>query len=386
MSARQIALGELMPSRIPSVNPAKHLHETFELWSIPAFDQGEPEIVSGSEIGSSKKCVEPGDVLLSRIVPHIRRSWVVRPSTDNRQIASGEWITFRGDDFDPNYLRHILTSDPFHSEFMQTVAGVGGSLLRARPEGVKLIKIPLPPLEEQKRIAGILDQAAELCRLRTRALDKLNTLGQAIFHEIFGETQPVMEAVGNLGEVQGGLQVSKKRDFHERRAPYLRVANVYRDRLVLDEIKTIGLTDAEAERTELQSGDVLIVEGHGNPDEIGRTAVWGGEIVSCVHQNHLIRFRPNQTRIIPQFFSSYMNSTAGRKHLTSSSRTTTGLNTISTKKVKECIIPVPDIKEQMAFLAGYEGVERQAKKLTEVLAKQETLFASLQHRAFRGEL
>ncbi|BBU58449.1 hypothetical protein KU6B_47140 [Mameliella alba] len=137
-----VPLGEFMPSRIPSVNPAKHPDEVFELWSIPAFDEGKPEVVPGSEIGSSKKCVEPGDVLLSRIVPHIRRSWVVSPATENRQIASGEWITFRSDEFDGRYMRHMLTSDPFHVEFMKTVAGVGGSLLRARPEGVKQIKIP----------------------------------------------------------------------------------------------------------------------------------------------------------------------------------------------------------------------------------------------------
>ncbi|GGB22967.1 restriction endonuclease subunit S [Allosediminivita pacifica] len=283
---------------------------------------------------------------------------------------------------DTRYLYHALlgSSDKLLEQATgATVKGIKLNVLRG-------LKIPLPPLEEQKRIAGILDQAAELCRLRTRALYKLNTLGQAIFHEMFDGAQPVMEAVGNLGEVQGGLQVSRKRDAHERRAPYLRVANVYRDRLDLDEIKTISLTDAEAERTELQPGDVLIVEGHGNPDEIGRTAVWGGEIDSCVHQNHLIRFRPNQARIIPQFFSSYMNSITGRKHLTSSSRTTTGLNTISTKKVKECIIPVPDIDEQAAFLAVYARVERQDKKLMELVAKQESLFASLQHRAFRGEL
>ena len=135
---RTVRLDEFMPRRLPSVNPAKFQSETFELWSVPSFDVGAPEILKGSEIGSSKKVVESGDLLLSRIVPHIRRAWIVEPTTDNRQIGSGEWITFRGEDFHAPYLRHILISDRFNAQLMQTIAGVGGSLLRARPESVPI--------------------------------------------------------------------------------------------------------------------------------------------------------------------------------------------------------------------------------------------------------
>src|SRR5690554_8031256 len=82
-----------MLKRGGSVNPANYPDETFELLSIPAFDKGEPEIVEGKAIGSSKSCVQPNDVLLSKIVPHIKRCWVVpAPQGTYRQIGSGEWI------------------------------------------------------------------------------------------------------------------------------------------------------------------------------------------------------------------------------------------------------------------------------------------------------
>ncbi|MFC3631989.1 hypothetical protein ACFOM8_21450, partial [Paracoccus angustae] len=104
---------------------------------------------------SAKKGVQPNDVLLSRIVPHIRRTWVVAPSRNaERQIASGEWIVFRGDDFVPEYLARVLISDFFHAQFMQTVTGVGGSLSRANPKAVAEIRIPLPRLEVQREIVA----------------------------------------------------------------------------------------------------------------------------------------------------------------------------------------------------------------------------------------
>ena len=83
-------LGEIAAGKRQSVDPAKHTGETFDLYSIPAYDEGSPEIVKGSAIGSAKKSLEDNDVLLSRIVPHIRRVWVLGESNGNRRIGSGE--------------------------------------------------------------------------------------------------------------------------------------------------------------------------------------------------------------------------------------------------------------------------------------------------------
>ncbi len=187
-NARDIELGELMPQEgRSSVNPADYPGEVFELLSISAYDRGSAEIALGSEIGSTKQAVQPGDVLLSKIVPHIRRAWVVEPSAGSRQIASSEWIVFRSKEADARYLRHFLVSDGFHRQFMQTVSGVGGSLLRARPKYVAKIKIPLPPLEEQRRIAAILDKAGQILS-SSRQIDFLRQhLQERLFISMFGD-------------------------------------------------------------------------------------------------------------------------------------------------------------------------------------------------------
>ncbi|KHE90686.1 MAG: DNA-methyltransferase [Candidatus Scalindua brodae] len=150
--------GNLMRTSVKSFDPRTKPEDKYELWSIPAFDQGSPEVIYGSEIGSAKKVVIPRDVLLSRIVPHIRRSWVVEEDDSNiLKIASTEWIVFNSDNVNPGFLQRILISDPFHSQFMLTVTGVGGSLSRANPKAVGEILIPLPPLSIQEEIVAEIE-------------------------------------------------------------------------------------------------------------------------------------------------------------------------------------------------------------------------------------
>ena len=153
-----VPVGRFLRPKVRSIDPRKTPDEVFELWSIPAYDAGRPELLRGSEIGSSKKAVFPGDILLSRIIPHIRRAWVVKENSDKRrQIASTEWIVFSSSEVVPEFFCQVLVSDPFHLRFMQTITGVGGSLSRANPSAVAEIQIPLPPLEIQREIVAEIE-------------------------------------------------------------------------------------------------------------------------------------------------------------------------------------------------------------------------------------
>ncbi|TQD35585.1 restriction endonuclease subunit S [Rhodobacter capsulatus] len=389
---RMVPLGEFMPSGIPTVDPQKSPSEVFELWSIPAFDNGKPDIVSGDQIGSAKKSVEPGDVLLSRIVPHIRRAWIVSPGTSNRQIASGEWITFRSAEVYPPYLRQVLVSDPFHAQFMQTVAGVGGSLLRARPDGVKQIEIPLPPLEEQRRIAGILDQADALRRLRTRALDMLNTLGQAIFHEMFGDLRTNelvwQEGVtlGELADVVSGITKGRKvKNENLREVPYLAVSNVQDRFLKMGVVKTIEATEDEIDRYRLRRDDLLLTEG-GDPDKLGRGTLWKEQLPECIHQNHVFRVRVRDGRVRPTFLSWQLGSERGKQYFLRSAKQTTGIASINKTQINAFPLLLPPVVLQQKFEEQLNDLEARLGAYEAAGVQAESLFTSLQHRAFRGEL
>ena len=172
-SYRLVPVGEFLREDVETVDPRNNSEEVFDLWSIPAHDNGRPEVVTGAQVGSHKKLVKPGDILLSKIVPHIQRSRVVFDSINNsRIIASTEWIVFSSTLVNPLFLREVLTSEFFHRRFMETITGVGGSLARANPKAVSKIKIPLPPLAEQRKIAEILrtwDEAIETAEAELKA-------------------------------------------------------------------------------------------------------------------------------------------------------------------------------------------------------------------------
>lgn len=127
-----------------------------ELWSIPDFDNGSPSITNRQSIGSSKKVVFPGDVLLSKIVPHIRRAWIVRES-NLPQYASTEWLTFHSSKVRPEFLRYALLTDEFNRQMQLNSNGMG-SLKRADPEKVGEQQINLPTIRKQKIIADFLDK------------------------------------------------------------------------------------------------------------------------------------------------------------------------------------------------------------------------------------
>lgn len=188
-----VSVRRFMKEGVKTVDPRNTPDEIFELWSIPAFDAGSPELLRGGEIGSQKKLVAPGDVLLSRIIPHIRRGWVVRENPDaRRQVASTEWIVFSSDQVVPGFLRQLLVSDFFHASFMQTITGVGGSLSRANPAAVGEIKIPLPPLEVQKEIAAEIEgYQNEIARLKCAIHDQEKKI-QATLARIWGEDKPAI--------------------------------------------------------------------------------------------------------------------------------------------------------------------------------------------------
>lgn len=341
------------------------------------------QAVEAGELASTKFAFNKRHVLYGKLRPYLAK--IALPEFSG--ICSTDILpVLPGDRLDRRFLAHFLRQPA--TVALAASQAVGINLPRLSPDRLAQMVIAFPPPPEQRRIADILDRAEALRTKRRRALALLDELPEAVFVEMFGAGRHNwgVTPLGDLAEVQGGLQLSGARASLPVEIPYLRVANVYRAALDLREIKTMRATPAEIARTTLEARDLLLVEGHGNPAEIGRAALWDGSITPCIHQNHLIRARFDRARIDPVYASAFVNSHGGRQHLLRAGNTTSGLNTISVSDVRSVPMLVPPLPLQHAFARRVAAVEKLKAGHRASLAALDELFASLQHRAFRGEL
>lgn len=184
--------------------------------------------------------------------------------------------------------------------------------------------------------------------------------------------------IGSIFDVAGGIQKTPSREPRNNPHPYLGVGNVYRGRLDLSHIKQFELLPGELERRRLESGDILIIEGNGSFNEIGRCAKWSGEIADCVHQNHVIRCRPCDVRIT-DFTLLFLNSPKGIEVMQHLAITSSGLYSLSVGKIRQIGIPLPPLAEQlrivakvdklMALVDQLESQQQEGNKLAEAFAK-----------------
>ena len=382
MTTLFVDAGELMARRSGSVDPSRFPDEEFELHSIPAFDAGKPEVLRGDQIGSTKQLVAPNDVMISKIVPHIRRSTIVPEFTGRRQIASSEWIVFRGPQFFPDYLRHFLTSNDFHARFMKTVSGVGGSLLRARPAEVAKIKIPLPPLAEQRRLAGLLSHAEGIVRLRHEAQRKASELVPALFLDMFGDpaSNPKAWQTVSLGEVStvgsgAGFPIADQgRDTGDY--PFYKVGDMNlpgneeamaSSRNYIDEA-----TRSRLRATAFPPGAVIF-------PKIGAAIATNKKrvlsIPSCV-DNNVMAVVPSD-----RLLSSYLHALFMHADL-SDFASDSNPPSIRKTTVEAWRIPLPPVDLQRQFAAKVYAVRGIAAQQTVALATAQATFDALLHQSF----
>ncbi len=389
-----VPLASLMASRTGTVNPSNFSDEVFDLYSIPAFDAGQPELTPGHQIGSPKQIVLPGDVLLSKIVPHIRRCWIVGPDRGKRIIASGEWIVFRSSEIDPRYLRHVLASDAFHLQFMNTVAGVGGSLIRARPAFVAQILIPVPPIKEQLRIAEVLDRVEALRAKRRAAIVLLDDLAQSIFLDMFGDLieNERMWPIGRVSDIVSHFESGKSfapgsEGDPDVRYRVLKVSAVTSGQFLPAESKPVPPTYEPPESHIVQTGDLLFSRAN-TESLIGATALVSSACPNLILPDKLWRFAWHASSpACPFYVRQLFRQIEFRREIARRSTGTSGsMKNISQAKVLsiECGIPTVDLR--CAYNERMKIIESLTEKHRSHLAELNALFGSLQHRAFRREL
>ncbi|MEO8197833.1 MAG: restriction endonuclease subunit S [Thermoanaerobaculia bacterium] len=343
--------------------------------------------VQGGELASSKFSFSPRHVLFGKLRPYLAK--VARPqfhgvcSTDILPILPGPSLS-------RDYLSHFLLLP--ESVAWANSRATGANLPRLSPRILAGMQLPLPPLPEQRRIAEVLDRAEALRTKRRAALGELDTLTQSIFIEMFGDASrvqwPLMTIAGIAAASPGAIRTGPfgsqllHSEFVDQGIAVLGIDNVVQNRFQWSERRFITESKyQELKRYTVRPGDVLItIMG-----TCGRCAVVPEEIPLSVNTKHLCCVTLDQKKCLPLFLQSYfLHHPIARDYL---SRKVKGaiMEGLNMGVIREMPVPLAPLKLQREYARRLAAIGSLHGSADSALAGLDALFASLQHRAFRGE-
>ena len=270
------------------------------------------------------------------------------------------------------------------------------NLSRSRLAG---LEVPYPPLGEQQAITATLGQVRDAIRAQDRSIAVAQDLKRATMHTLFtrglrGEAQketeigPVpesweLETIGNLFQITQGLSLKGNLAANGDGRPFLRTSNVYWGRIELGSISRMHVrTDPLPDRV-LVEGDLLVCEG----GEIGRAAVWDGEIERCLFQNHLHCLRPiDASRTEPRFAMAWLEEGFKHRNAYEGAGNRTTIPNLSRSRLAGLSIPHPTVDEQREIVSILQAIDGKIDLHQRKRAVLEELFKALLHKLMTGEI
>ena len=342
--------------------------------------------VRTGELASSKFTFTPHHLLYGKLRPYLAK--IARP--DFGGICSTDILpVLPGPDLDRGYLAHFLLRP--ESVAWASSRATGANLPRLSPRALAEMAIPVPPLPEQRRIAEALDRAEVLRAKRRASLAQLDTLSQAIFLDMFGDpaNNPKSWPQKPLGELiadgpQNGLY--KPAADYGSGTPIVRIDAFY-DGVVtkLASLKRVRVSTEEQALYALHPGDILVNRVNSR-EFVGKSALVPMLAEPTVFESNMMRFAVDRTVVHPGFLIEYLQTRFARTHIVKCTKDAVNQSSINQQDVKSIPTVLPPRPLQERFVERLAGVERLKSANTASLACLDALFASLQDRAFRGEL
>ena len=345
--------------------------------------QTEETITRAGLEGSSAKLLPPGTLLVS-IFATIGRTAVLECEAATNQAIVGV-IPRQQRQFDDRFLQYSLrrkTQQLQRQGRGVAQANINGSVLRAT-------ELPLPPFAEQKRLAGILDAADALRAKRREALAQLDTLLQSTFLDMFGD--PVTNPMGWTKVRSGELfllppKIGTITPAAGRGYLVVRVGEVGESRIAFERCGRVEISEKDFAKFRLERGDTVIARAIGSKNHLGKASFFADFDEATVIDSHVMRLRPDPIKCDGLWFYSLISSDRGKALLQQTGGATAVQFNINAKQASSVQVALPPLDLQHYFAAIAESVEHQKAVQRAHLAELDTLFASLQSRAFRGDL
>ena len=259
--------------------------------------------------------------------------------------------------------------------------------------------VPMPTLGEQQAIGAVLGKVREAIRVQYRSIVAAQELKRAAMQTLFtrglrGEAQketeigPVPESwelrpIGDIFEIEQGLSLKGNLANDQQGVQFLRTSNVYWGKIELEAISRMHLNGGAPPGKLLQPGDLLVCEG----GEIGRAAVWDGEIAGCLYQNHLHRLRPiDASRTQSRFAMAWLEEGFKHRNAYEGTGNRTTIPNLSRARLVELFMPHPSVDEQRDVVAILDAIDRKIDLHRRKRAALEDLFKALLYKLMTREI
>jgi len=350
------------------MNQGRDLCATKEQITDAALTRMPPPVPSGTVMLSFKLSV--GKVGISRVPLFTNEAIAALPIRAPHRLI-------------PDFLYWALRSMDFSHDTDR--AAMGATLNKAK---LHLVKVPVPPIEEQRRIADILDRADDLRAKRRDGLAHLDDLAESIFLDMFGDTPA---STGRVVPVEQFLVFPLRNGLSPAtagtvRGEVLTLAAITGERFDVTAVKQARFAREPRKDQRVRTADLLICRGNGNLTLVGRGAFPTVDMQDTAFPDTVIAARFNLKRVDPEYVQHVWNSRVVRRQIESMARTTNGTFKVNQTMLERVQLPDPGIEAQQRFGAQSRRIEAMRRDQQAQLDEVDELFDSLQHRAFAGLL
>ena len=347
-------------SDLAEVNPRSPSPTDGETISFVAMaDVSEEGVIDNVELRKASTGYTPfavGDVLIAKITPCFEngKGAHVRGLPTRCGLGSTEFHVLRPrSTTSDRYLYHLTRTSQFRLQGEGLMSGSAGQR-RVPTEFFGRYAVRVPPLEEQRRIAEILDTIDETIQATERIITKLTRIRNGLRISQLADlvSSRELRPVSECFDMTLGKMLSPVAKMGSSPSPYLANRNVQWERCSLDNLDEMDFTPSEKRKFSLEPRDVLICEG----GEVGRTAIWYGELEDCYFQKAIHRLR-TRGPVIPEFMLHYMKY-ASASDLFKMYTSQTSIAHLTSEQLARLPVPVPSHEEQESVVRTLAAFSR----------------------------
>jgi type I restriction enzyme S subunit len=345
---------------------------------------GRISLGAGSRTGDGKGqafLFDSRHILFGKLRPYLRK--IAIPQMEG--CSSTELVPLLPDPerLDRIYLFHWIRRHQVIDTLM--AKNTGARMPRADMSVLLRMSLPLPPLDEQRRIVGLLDRAADIRHRADTARAKARTIIPALFAETFGDpaTNPKGWPVVTVGDLleSAAYGTSQKANDRGEGIPMIRMGNVTTGgQLNTIDLKHIPIFGQEREKAELLEGDLLFNRTN-SKELVGKTGLWDGRF-EAVAASYFIRLRVKRELSSPSYLWAFFNTRYMKRALFNAARGAIGQANVNAKELRAFRVAAPPLDRQTAFAEQAQNLEALARHLDAAAAKAEAMAAGLSAEVF----